>query len=193
MATAQEKIALRLLQFDQEELPQLRGEIMNIGPSVQNAKECLLRLHTMMAFLVRHNLLAMAKSNAPQALSTADKEANNDAVLEALSRLPPGVTAQVSRAPGVQQAAVVVPQPSQVTGGHVEVIVGQGVQTTGAAPEIAEPEAGDVPTVVIGRAGTKVIPPRGSGQQVRNLAAGAPVDLTLPTDDPSPGEASEPK
>jgi hypothetical protein len=185
--TAQEKIALRLLQFDQQDLPLLRAEIMNIGPSVQNAKECLLRMHTMMTFIVRHNLLALANTS-PQALSVADKEANNEAVLAALSSLPPGVTATVDRPPGVQQSAVTVSASTQVTGRHIEVVVGQDVQTISAAPDVAEPEASDVPTVVIGRAGTKVIPPRGSGQQVKTLAAGAPVDLTLPTDDPEPSK-----
>ena len=48
----------------------------------------------------------------------------------------------------------------------------------GSPLDAPEPEASDAIEVVIGRSGTKVIPPRGSGLPPQTFAAGQVVDAT---------------
>jgi hypothetical protein len=170
--TPQEKIVNALLRADQVELPDIQNDVDRIGPSLHNAKECMRRMNRVLSYVVRHclhNLAAPAAAGAT--LSDSQKLANNEAVLAALQNMPPGATMQVPDNSGPR---------ASVQGRTINVVVGQTTTQVGSPLGALEPEpeASDVPTVIIGQGGSKVIPPRGSNAKPLLFNPGAPVDLT---------------
>ena len=158
-----------LLRADQVDLPRLEGEI-DTALAVHNMKERLKEIHKIVAVLVRYTIL-----------DNAEKEGVDLSNIGALVAAPQSQPAQlpVQHFPSTGNVALGAPP---LTRQVINTIVGSEnplggpVLNVGASAEAPEPEASDAIEVVIGRQGTKVIPPRGSGLAPQTFAPGQIVD-----------------
>ena len=191
--TPQEIIA-GLVYFNATELPNLRNDIDSIGPSLNNSNTCMQRMLNVVTYLVRHCLqnvvLAQAAARAQQeanaALSPEDQRAAQEeqtrALLAAASAAPAGTAVPIpSDLPGIttiaipqQQTAIMPPMRNVVVGRNDDATLG-GTRMA----ENIEPEPGDVPFVIIGQGGSRVIPPKGSSVAPKTFAPGQPIDTTF--------------
>ena len=154
-----------LLRADQIDLPTIEANI-DTALAVHNMKERLKEVHRVVAHLVRYTIL-----------QNAEKEGVDLANLGPIAT-PQANVAQVPIQHFPSAGNITLGPPQAVISPSVSnVIVGSdalpGMSANLAAPE---PEASDVIEVVIGRSGTKVIPPRGSGLAPQTFAAGQIVD-----------------
>ena len=160
-----------LLRADQIDLPRIETEI-DSALAVHNMKERLKELHKIIAILVRYTIMG-----------NAEKEGVDLSNIGALITAPQSQPAQlpVQHFPSTGNVALGAPP---LTRQVINTIVGSEnplggpIINVGAAAEAPEPEASDAIEVVIGRSGTKVIPPRGSGLPPQTFAAGQVVDAT---------------
>ena len=159
-----------LLRADQVDLPRIENEI-DSALAVHNMKERLKEIHKIVAVLVRYTILG-----------NAEKEGVDLSNIGALVASPQAQPAQlpVQHFPSTGNVALGAPPMTRQV---INTIVGSenplgGSINVGAPLDAPEPEASDAIEVVIGRSGTKVIPPRGSGLPPQTFAAGQIVDAT---------------
>lgn len=159
-----------LLRADQVDLPRIENEI-DSALAVHNMKERLKEIHQIVAVLVRYTILG-----------NAEKEEVDLSNIGALVASPQAQPAQlpVQHFPSTGNVALGAPPMTRQV---INTIVGSenplgGSINVGATLDAPEPEASDAIEVVIGRSGTKVIPPRGSGLPPQTFAAGQIVDAT---------------
>jgi hypothetical protein len=207
--TPQEIIA-GLVYFNRTELPLLQADINSIGPSLTNSTNCLRRLHNIVTYLVRHCLqnVVAAAATAQGAQAAEDQQhadaAQLQAALAAAAASPLGVA--VPMPTSVPQGMTSIPIssiPSAPTSSPIRnVVVGRNDDATmglgmglgaGQAAEMAEPEPTDVPLVIIGQGGSRVIPPKGSKAAPKVFAPGAPIDTTFATVDDAAAPAGQPE
>jgi len=196
-----QEIISGLVYFNSTELHQLRNDIDSIGPSLTNASNCMMRMHNILTYLVRHCLqnvvLAQAAARAQQTASgtedlQAQQEASARAALAAAASALPGVAVPMPDLPTMTPIALAQPQ-TMLTPAIRNVVVGRNDDATtravlGGSPENVDPEPGDVPFVIIGQGGSKVIPPRGSGVAPKTFAPGQLIDTTFTAEtQPAPG------
>jgi hypothetical protein len=190
---SRQDILLGLAHFDRTELPLLRNEINSIGPSLNNARNCLERMHNIMTYVVRHclqNALVAEANEAAQRAPSAEEQqatdaANTQAALAAAMAAPPGVAVPIPTstpvglaAPFSQPAAPPPTLRNVIVGRNDDATLGLDRLNAQGAPE-PEPEVGDVPLVIIGHGGSRVIPPKGSSLAPRTFAPGQIVDATF--------------
>lgn len=160
-----------LLRADQIVLPRLEGEI-DTALAVHNMKERMKELHKIITVLVRYTILG-----------NAEKENVDLSNLVALIAAPQSAPAQlpVQHFPSTGNVALGAPpmtrQVINTIVGSENPLVGPTLNVGGGL-DAPEPEASDAIEVVIGRTGTKVIPPRGSGLPPQTFATGQIVDAT---------------
>jgi hypothetical protein len=157
-----------LLRADQVDLPTIEANI-DTALAVHNMKERLKEVHRVVAILVRYTIL-----------QNAEKEGIDLSNLGPIVA-PPTNAAQVPVQHFPSAGNITLGPPPVVISPRVintivgsEALPGSPVMNTGL--DAPEPEASDVIEVVIGRGGTKVIPPRGSGLAPQTFAAGQIVD-----------------
>ena len=187
-----QEIVAGLVYFNGTELPSLRNDIESIGPSLNNSTNCMMRMHNIVTYLVRHCLqnvvMATAAARAQAEASPEAQQATQDAILAAAASAPAGTAVPMPAIPGM--TSIPIPQPMQqqsvVAPPMRNVVVGRNDDATlgGSrmmSAETFEPEAGDVPFVIIGQGGSRVIPPKGSGAAPKTFAPGQPIDVTFAT------------
>jgi hypothetical protein len=193
-----QEIIAGLVYFNTTELPTLRIDIDSIGPSLTNATNCMQRMHNVLTYLVRHclqNVVMAAAAARAQAESSpetqkAEQEEAMKAILSAAASAPAGTAVPMpADVPGM--TSYPIPQPAQMilTPAIRNVVVGRNDDATtravlGGSPANFEPEPGEVPFVIIGRDGTRVIPPKGSTAAPKTFAPGQPIDTTFAADQP---------
>jgi hypothetical protein len=191
-----QEIVAGLAYFNATELPRLRTDIDSIGPSLTNATNCMLRMHNIVSYLVRHCLqnvvLAQAAARTQQASSEeqaaeGDQESQMRAALAAAAGSP-GAAVPMPDLPGMSVVPITPQAP--LAPAMRNVVVGRNDDATtravlGGTPENFEPEPGEVPFVIIGQGGSKVIPPKGSTAAPKTFAPGQPIDTTFAV--PAPG------
>lgn len=125
-------------------------------------------------------MAARAQQEADVGLSAeeakATQEAQNRALLAAAASAPAGTAVPIpSDMPGMTSFPIPQPLQASVAPPMLNVVVGRN---NNAAPP-GDPDPVDVPFVIIGQGGSRVIPPKGSTVAPKTFAPGQPIDLTF--------------
>jgi hypothetical protein len=183
-----QQIIAGLVHFNNTELPKLRHDIEGIGTNLHNARLCIERLHNIVTYLVRHCLQNVVIARQAEQSQVAIEDHQNEGVddqtaLAIAMSSPAGVAVE---APSPQEQSQPLPAFRHVVVGRsddattkvsLSQAIGGPMSAMGALDP--EPEVGDVPLVIIGKGGSKVIPPKGSGLAPKTFAPGQPVDTTF--------------